>query len=463
MDQPARRRFTNSIRVRFFMAFALVLVLTMGAVLVVTRLVARDTFVRFEDQQARSSADRVALVMERLLAQRPGTGTLDAAVGHLEAGLGEWIWITSRHGSLVAGSRPPRVRPGPELFTRPLHEPGASAPLVLHVLLRHPHPPDRTRAGREFLAKLGTRFLTLVILALLVALVLTGTAVRVVTRPLAAVREAVRRFRSGDHGVRVDLAAAGDIEGLGTSFNEMAAAVQSDEERRTRLLADVAHELRTPLAIVKGYLEGIADGVLEPGQIREVRDEVDHLADLVDDLQDSLEAPDGSLRFEPGPVRIDLLLRSVAAAAEPAAAARGLALATDLEPASAWCDERRTRQVVENLLGNALRHTPSAGEILLGCRPEAQGVVIRVHDTGEGIDPADLPYIFERFYRVDPVRSRRTGGSGLGLAIVRNWVQRMDGRVEVASERGRGTRVTVWLPAAGGAKEPLAARAATEA
>lgn len=444
MGAPAGRRFVGSIRIRFFLAFALVLVLTMGAVLVVTRLVARDTFVRFEDQQARSSASRVALVVERVLSS--GSARLRTTLAHLEVGLGERIWITGPGGRLVAGRRPPRLRRGPGPLTRPLKAPGADG-LVLHLELRHPYPPDRTRAGHEFLAKLGTRFLVLALLALVVALVLTATAVRVVTRPLAAVRHAVRRFRSGDHGVRVDLAASGDIEGLGTSFNEMALAVQSDEDRRARLLADVAHELRTPLAIVKGYLEGIADGVLEPGQIREVRDEVEHLADLVDDLQESLETRDGSLRYQPGTVRVEALLRSVAVAAEPAAAARGLSVATQLEPVLAWCDERRARQIVENLVGNAFRHTPPGGEVRLECWPGDGGAVIRVADTGEGIDPGDLPYVFERFYRVDPVRSRSTGGSGLGLAIARNWVQRMDGRIAVQSQRGQGTRVTVWLPA----------------
>ena len=275
--------------------------------------------------------------------------------------------------------------------------------------------------------------------------------------PLVDVLTAVDTVAAGDLSVRVRESSHGEMGRLARSFNRMAAELERSEQQRRNLTADVAHELRTPLHIIQGNLEGLLDGVYQPTpeHIQATLDETRLLARLVADLQTLSLAEAGQLPLHKAPQAIDGLLEDVVTSFAGQAAEAGVNLRLKLPAGRAGlevsADPDRLDQVFSNLVANALRHTPSGGSVTLRAEPInagsfAAGVRVTVADTGSGIAPADLPYIFERFWRGDRARTRQPGaGSGLGLAIVRQLVHSHGGQVRVESELNRGTTFTVDL------------------
>ena len=234
----------------------------------------------------------------------------------------------------------------------------------------------------------------------------------------------------------------------------MAEALERNELARRNLLADVAHELRTPLTVIEGTADAILDDLYEPTpeRIRAIKEEAMLLTKVVADLRDLTLAESGHLALE----RSDADPREVAErglrGAQGAAEAKGVALELSAAPdlPSVSVDSGRIAQVLGNLLGNAIRHTPAGGRVSLDVSPRADGVVFAVADTGEGISAEDLPHVFDRFYRGDRSRTRGTGGSGLGLAIARQIVEAHGGRIWAESTPGRGSRFSFALPAQAG-------------
>ncbi|MET9593840.1 HAMP domain-containing sensor histidine kinase [Streptomyces sp. NPDC006516] len=297
------------------------------------------------------------------------------------------------------------------------------------------------------------------VLALTVgASVLAG--VRLV-RPLHALTGAAQRMRDGADPPQVVVTADNEIGRLAAAFNDMSAHRARLEEQRKVMVSDVAHELRTPLSNIRGWLEGAQDGVAEADAtfVSSLLEEAVQLQHIIDDLQDLSAADAGALRLHPEPVRIGELLAHVAAAhqaqADSAEVRLTVAAPAGKEPAPALdADPVRLRQAIGNLVANAVRHTPAGGRVTLRAYAARTGdgrgeVVVEVEDTGSGITPEDLPYVFDRFWRAEKSRNRRTGGSGLGLAIVRKLVEAHGGTTAVASTVGRGSVFTLRLPAAG--------------
>jgi two-component system sensor histidine kinase BaeS len=212
----------------------------------------------------------------------------------------------------------------------------------------------------------------------------------------------------------------------------------------------VAHELRTPLSNIQGHLEAIRDGLLpaEPATLDSIFEEVLLLARLVEDLQELTLAEAGQLTLIRQPADVVDIARRAAWAAQPPAEARGLTIETDLPdpPATAEVDPERIGQVLRNLLSNAITHTPEGGRITVELKDEGRELRVTVADTGTGIPADDLPYVFERFYRVDRSRVRATGGAGLGLTIAKRLVEAHGGTIGVESELGKGSRFTFTLP-----------------
>jgi signal transduction histidine kinase len=234
-------------------------------------------------------------------------------------------------------------------------------------------------------------------------------------------------------------------------MNEMADDIERVESLRRQMVTDVAHELRTPLTNIRCQLEALQDGIIgaEPAVIDSLHDEVLHLNRLIDDLQDLAVAEGGELSLLPAPVDLSGEVRRALTALEPRARAAGVRLRAAIpDDMLVHADPRRLGQVLRNLLDNALTHTPEAGFVEVEASRARGEVEVRVRDSGVGIPVEHLPFVFERFYRADPSRSRDTGGFGLGLSIVKQLVEAHGGRVGVTSVVGEGTTFTFTLPEA---------------
>ena len=231
---------------------------------------------------------------------------------------------------------------------------------------------------------------------------------------------------------------------LGRSFNEMTARLQASDDQRRRLLADVTHELRTPLSVIQGNLEGISDGVYAADEqhLAPVLEETRVMARLLDDLQMLSTADAGALRLDREPTDLGALAGEVVAAFQPRAAEAGVVLSSAPSSlADIDVDALRIRQVLENLVANALRHTPAGGTVTIRLSREEGGISVAVSDTGTGIPADELDSIFDRY-----TRSADSGGSGLGLAIAKSLVEAHGGSIRADSATGHGTTIRLLLP-----------------
>ena len=267
--------------------------------------------------------------------------------------------------------------------------------------------------------------------------------------PLAKVMAAADAVAEGDFSVRVPERGSGEFGRLSHSFNRMVSELENADMQRRNLTADVAHELRTPLHIMQGNLEGIADGVYEADdeQIERLLGETRQLARLVEDLRTLSLAEAGHLPMKWEQVDVHELLGDVATSFSGQAEAAGVDLSYEVsmeaEAVQIAGDAGRLDQVLSNLVANALDHTPSGGKIQMQAVRQGDGATIRVSDTGSGIPADDLPNIFDRFWRGE---GRRQSGSGLGLAIAKHLVQAHGGEISVESRLGEGTTFTIKLP-----------------
>ena len=284
---------------------------------------------------------------------------------------------------------------------------------------------------------------------IVVALIGMAWIARMVSNPVRRLTEASHQLAAGRLDVRVPAAGRGELARLSESFNSMAEAVQRSEERQRRLVADVAHEMRTPLSNLRGYLEGLSDGVIEPSRelFASLHEETMLQRRILDDLQVLALAEVGDLRYTKAPIDLADLVGVGANVHRAVAAEAGIVLTVDT-PAAVWveADPDRLRQVLGNLLTNAIRYTDTGGHVLVRVREQDAEAVLTVQDTGVGMTPADLIRVFDRFWRADPARQRATGGTGLGLTIAQRIVRDHDGRIDVTSEPGAGTTFTVRLP-----------------
>jgi signal transduction histidine kinase len=285
---------------------------------------------------------------------------------------------------------------------------------------------------------------------------------RRISNPLGRLAEGAQAVAGGDLSQYVsedpDIA---ELSSLGRAFNSMTASLQKSEQVKNAFIADVTHELRTPLTVIKGTVETLQDGAMDDLTIREpfldsMSRETERLIRLVNDLLVLTRADSNALNLKLQPYDLWELARSRCTHMQPFASQYQVRLLVDTGLNSAgYCnqvliDPDRIAQVLDNLLDNAIRYSPPGSDIKVVLDHEREEVGCRVIDSGPGIPAEHLPYIFERFYRVDPARERSQGGSGLGLAIVRGLILAHNGRVSASSEEGVGTTLTFWLPAISG-------------
>ncbi|MEV0130869.1 ATP-binding protein [Dactylosporangium sp. NPDC050688] len=282
-------------------------------------------------------------------------------------------------------------------------------------------------------------------------LVVLGTAViaRQVSRPVRDLTAASRRLADGHLDTRVSAAGRDELGQLSESFNRMASALQAAEQSQRRLVASVAHELRTPLSNLLGYLEALQDGLVEPDRelFGSLHDEAMLQRRILDDLQDLTLAEAGHLTYRRSDFDLADLVDTARVAHLAVAEAAGVRLTAETAgPLPVHADHDRLRQVLGNLIGNAVRYTDRGGQVTLRAFPDGDSVAVEVRDTGCGIAPDDLPFVFQRFWRADPARDRATGGSGLGLTIARQIVRDHGGDLVVESTLGEGATFRCTLP-----------------
>jgi signal transduction histidine kinase len=286
------------------------------------------------------------------------------------------------------------------------------------------------------------------ILLLAAFLLLLGGALRRMVNPLDEVMEAAERVASGDYTTRLREEGPRPVREFTESFNTMTSRLQVYDEQRKHLLADISHELRTPLTVLQGNLEGMLDNVYprDDGHLNILLEETQILSRLIEDLRTFSLAETGRLVLQKELCDPAQLVAELVNAMQSQAAKAGVALKDESESGlpAVEMDTARIREVLENLVSNALRHTPSGGSVRVGCgRPKDSGsrLEFRVEDTGRGIPAENLPFIFDRYFK-----SRDSGGTGLGLAIAKRLVQAHGGEIRAQSDLGKGTSIRFWIP-----------------
>ena len=338
--------------------------------------------------------------------------------------------------------------PGPLSTVVPVKVDGEE---VGRLAVRADDPVAFREPDRDLHHRLNRLHLLAGVLAAGIALIAAFVVSAPLARPLRRLTEGARRMEQGGLEARVQPAGGPELEQLAHALNSLAGTLQREESLRREATADLAHELRTPLSGILTRIEAAQDGVLpdEQANLAAMHNEALRLRQLVDDIGRLADAQ------QLGTLQTMEALDLAAVAAERVvvfggrSSEAGLELASELEPAPVWGDRGRLEQVVDNLLTNAVRYTDAGGSITVRTRADGQHAVLEVTDTGIGIAADELPYVFERFWRSDKSRARRSGGAGIGLAIVQELVRAHRGHVEVASRPGQGSTFTVRLPLAG--------------
>ena len=286
--------------------------------------------------------------------------------------------------------------------------------------------------------------------ALLVALIVGIVLSRTLTRPLQELTQASHRITQGQLEQQVVVRSSDEIGELAAAFNSMSQEVSRVNQQRKQMTADIAHDLRTPLTVISGYIESMRDGVLQPTpeRLKLIYSEIERLQNMVGDLRMLSLADAGELSLNPQQISAKEVLEKVAGLFCQQAELRQVSIEVETGAGlpEMWADEARLVQVLGNLITNALRYTPAGGKIGLTARPQAHGIELSVEDNGEGIPAEDLPYIFDRFQRSDKSRHTENGESGLGLAIAKALVELHGGKISVESKVGSGTIFRIWMP-----------------
>ncbi|HBF39999.1 MAG TPA: two-component sensor histidine kinase [Firmicutes bacterium] len=300
-----------------------------------------------------------------------------------------------------------------------------------------------------FINTLNRLLVGVAILALLMALAAGALTARRISKPLSEVIQTAQVITSGDYQVQhYPQSNIREMNQLNSAMTELATALKSQETLRKQLTADVAHELRTPLATLQSHLEAMIDGIWDPDRqrLKSCHDEVNRISRMVKDLERLTKFESSRLILDVNEFDLGDLIRQLMINFQSEAVRKGIRLVYNENQIFIRADKDKMSQLLINLIANSLKYTSSGGLIELRCQESAENTTITVCDTGSGIAPKDLPFVFERFYRADKSRNRLTGGSGIGLTIVKAIVEAHEGTITVKSEVGKGTEFTITLP-----------------
>jgi signal transduction histidine kinase len=471
----------NRLWVRLTLAFALVVLVAVGAIAL---LINRTTGVELRRYVTDSGMQVAGSGMQQLVEYYQDQGSWEGVDSLLSGG----VFVNGSMGmdmpQLVNGGWRPSMQAGPldvvladakgkivydsadkalgkslssqEKAKAVAITPDGSKEVIGYLLLSLPSGGEENLLGeleRGFLARVQKVLWVGAALAVGLGLIMGVILSRSLTAPLQRLAAAARAVAGGNLGQQVKVEGSAEMAEVGQSFNEMTSALKKAEVLRQNLVADVAHELRTPLSVLQGNLRAILDDVydLDKAEISRLYDETRLLSRLVDDLRELALADAGQLNLNLRPNDAAQVIRSTTDSLALAAEAGQVVLTTTIPDSlpSVQSDPDRVAQVLRNLLVNALRHTPPGGSVTVTAAATDRALEIAVADTGEGISAEDLPHVFERFWRADPSRSRDdrlAGGTGLGLSVAQSLVEAQGGRIWAESTPGEGTVFRFTLP-----------------
>ncbi|MFC2058820.1 ATP-binding protein [Chloroflexota bacterium] len=452
----------HSLQFRLLLTFVVVIAVAVGSIAFLASRAANDKIQRHEEQSSLLQSNRAQVLIESYYSKQRSWSGVQSLVEHTAAISGRRIVLVDRKGMVVADSEQSLIGQQIDVGwgdrSMPIITGGMMGQMPAGTLYFNPQiVPDSvseaaTESETSSTNSIGSYLVWASLIAGAVAIFLTFLLSRRILGPIAALTKAASRMGRGDLSQRVKVRSKDEVGMLASTFNTMANELMQAEESRRNLIADAAHELRTPLSNIRGYLEAFRDGVVEPrpDTINSIYEESLLMTRLIDDLQELALAEAGELKFNLQSIDPQEIIRRVASAIQPRADAKKLIIAIDLleklPPIRA--DAERIGQVLRNLLANAIAYTPEGGRITIAATVKDDRVEISVSDTGIGIPPQELPYIFERFHRADKSRSRATGGAGLGLTIAKRLVEAHEGTIQAQSEPGNGSSFLFTIPIA---------------
>ena len=442
----------HSLQFRLLLVFSLVTLTTMGVVFFFINQATQGAINRFGERANQARIERIESGLSQYYLEQGDFTGIQSLAEQWGTFNQQRLILTDNDGIVIADSDGVLLGQNynPDVPGIPIMSEGIEGSVALLYTSPESPPELGVSSLRIVYWLVGRYFLRGGLIAIGIWFVVVFLLLRRFFAPVKALTTAAQNLGQGDFSQRVDVKGGGELGKMASTFNFMASALERMEQLRRNMVADVAHELRSPLSNIKGYLAAIRDGVKKPDAdtIQLMNKETNALSDLVDNLQDLSLADSGALQLTLQPENISALIDQTVASIRTRAEAKGLSITAEPadQPLSANVDYSRIQQVLHNLLENALTHTPAGGAITVTANKQDQWIEVSVMDTGEGIPAKDLPDIFERFYRVDKSRARDTGGSGLGLTIAKRLVEAHGGSIGVHSEYGKGSRFTFTLP-----------------
>jgi len=442
----------HSLRFRLVVSFTLVILVVIGSVFFFINRATQAEIRQFVEYVAQMRAERMEIVLSGYYLQRGDWEGIQPFVEQWGNLYGQRIILTDANDSVVADSEGDVLGESyaPDSPGRPLSSPWQTD--AIGTLYIESSSDVGLISLQILFNEIGRFFIWGGLIGVAIALVITFLLSRRVLAPVKALTSAARQLGRGDFSQRVQVKDKGELGEMANTFNFMASDLEQAEQRQRNMVADIAHELRTPLSNLRGYLEAVRDGVIKPDAdtIRSLDEEAALLSRLVDDLQELSLAEAGELKLVCQAESIGELIKQTVGGLQAQAATKGLSVSVDLPDRlpAVNIDSPRISQVLRNLLENALAHTVEGDAITVTAAQQGNWVEVSVVDTGEGIPAEGLPNIFERFYRVDKSRARTTGGSGLGLTIAKRLVEAHGGTIQAQSERGKGSRFSFTVPVA---------------
>jgi len=426
--------------------------IALGSTFFFIGLATRGEIQRFQERGHQIHAARIEYILSRHYREQQGWGDIQPVIEQMESLRGQRIILTDILGRVIAdsqgkllGERYQANLPGKNVV---FPERGDT---VGTVYINLPSPADLTSPQR-LIKPLSYFLLWGSVVAISIALLITFFLSRRILSPVLALTRAARHLGQGDFSQRVIIKDKSEVGELAGAFNAMAENLERNEQLQRNMIADIAHELRTPLSNLKGYLEAVRENVIKPDEkiIRSLDEEASLLSRLVSDLQELSLAEAGELKMNLQQQDITELINQTMFTLQTQAEEKGIALTSNIHDSlsAVNIDSQRISQVLRNLLENALAHTTKGDIIVISAKEANKWIEVSILDNGEGIPSEDLPNIFERFYRVDKSRTRATGNSGLGLTIARRLVEAHGGKINAQSKPGEGSRFYFTIPVA---------------